>query len=101
MPEEFYVLNGKFEFVNRPGNAIAVSEGDRVYIPAGVPYGYKNVGSEPTQILLITPSQNLEKFIAQVGQPIANGTSVVTRVVPQDMGKITSIAPRYGIEFLN
>jgi quercetin dioxygenase-like cupin family protein len=100
-PEEFYILNGKFEFVNHPGQSIAASEGDRVYIPAGVPYGYKNVGDEPAQILLITPSQNLEKFIAQVGKPIANGTSVVSRAVTPDMGKIASLAPRYGIEFLN
>jgi quercetin dioxygenase-like cupin family protein len=100
-PEEFYILSGKFEFVNRSGKSIEVGAGDRVYIPAGVPYGYKNVGNGSAQVLLITPSQNLEKFIAQVGQSISTGTSKITRAVPPDMGKIASIAPRYGIEFLN
>jgi quercetin dioxygenase-like cupin family protein len=100
-PEEFYVLDGEFEFLNPSGKATSVDAGDRVYIPGGVPYGYKNVGSESAHILLITPSQNLEKFIAQVGKPIAIGTNILTNAAPPDMGKITSVAPRYGIEFLN
>jgi len=101
-PEDFYVLDGEFEFLNPPpSKAIKVNAGDIVHIPAGVPYGYKNVGTQSGRVLLVTPSQNFEAFIAEIGNEVVDTGVILSNAAQPDMGKITSAAPKYGIKFLN
>lgn len=108
-PEDFYVEEGEFEFLGfQPNKSISVSEGDVVRIPAGVPYGYKNTGSKPGKVLLISPSDGLENFVAEIGTPVEDPTSVLastadlsTDTVQTDINKLAVIAEKYGIEFLN
>jgi mannose-6-phosphate isomerase-like protein (cupin superfamily) len=102
-PEDFYVLEGKFEFFgSQPDRTIKVSTGDLVRIPAGVPYGYKNVGSEPGKLLLIANSQKFAKFVEEIGTPIANNSDISANSIQADnIEKIASIAHKYGIDFLN
>ncbi|GAA6620233.1 cupin domain-containing protein [Scytonema sp. NUACC26] len=109
VPENFYALAGEFEFFGfDPNKTTKVNAGDIVYIPAGVPYGYKNVGSEPGKILLMTPSKGFENFIEEIGTKVPKNFSPdsesvranVNQIEPS-MNKIASIASKYGIEFLN
>jgi mannose-6-phosphate isomerase-like protein (cupin superfamily) len=107
VPEDFYIQTGEFEFLgSQPNQSIEVSAGDIVRIPAGVPYGFKNIGSEPGKVLLISPSNGLESLVAEIGTSISDSNVVSaspasTNVVQTDMSKLAAIAHKYGIEFLN
>ena len=107
VPEDFYIQAGEFEFLSfQPSKSIKVSAGDIVRIPVGVPYGYKNVGAEPGKVLIISPSDGLEKFIAEIGTPVSAPSSIPSNsisidTVQTDINKLASIAQKYGIEFLN
>ena len=103
-PENFYIQSGEFEFISQPSLSIKASAGDIVRIPAGVPYGYKNTGSEPGKVLIISPSNGLKNFVAEIGTPVSDPNSVMvtsTDAVQTDIGKLATIAQKYGIEFLN
>lgn len=105
--ENFYIQSGEFEFVGfQPNKTVKVSAGDVVRVPAGVPYGYKNTGSEPGTVLLISPSNGLEKFVAEVGTSVEDKDShsveaIQPDTVQTDINKLATVARQYGIEFLN
>jgi hypothetical protein len=78
-----------------------VAAGDVVSIAAGIPYGYKNVGSEPGKILLITASNGFEHFIEEIGTPVTDTDSRLTRPNQPSVDKIAAVAHKYGIDLLN
>lgn len=105
-PEDFYIQAGEFEFLGfQPSKNLKVSAGDIVRIPAGVPYGYKNASSELGTVLIVSPSSGLKNFVAEIGTPVSDPDSVAvsssTDTVQTDIGKLATIAQKYGIEFLN
>lgn len=52
---EQYVLNGKARIAI--GEAVyEVEKGDVVFIPAGIPHWYKNIGEEPFEFLCLVPN---------------------------------------------
>ena len=100
--EDFYALAGEFKFFGfQPDKTIKVNSGDIVHIPAGMPYGYKNVGSEAGKMLLLITSKGFENFIEEIGTPVADKSSIPSNSIQPDMNKIASVARKYGIEFLN
>lgn len=63
--ECLYVLSGTFEFVIE-SEALAVSEGNSVYIAKGTLHGYENVGERPGRLLVIyTPGGPHERFVEE------------------------------------
>jgi mannose-6-phosphate isomerase-like protein (cupin superfamily) len=103
-PETFYVLTGTFKFFcSQLGNFIAteVNTGDIVSIPAGTPYGYKNVGAEPGKLLLITNTDSFEHFIEAIGIPVTEPVAQIARSPQLSMDKVAAVAHQYGIDFLN
>lgn len=100
--ENFYVLEGEFEFFGtRPNKAVKANSGDVVHIPAGTPYGLRNAGSELGRILLITTSKGSENFIEEIGTSVADKSSIPSDSVEPDIAKTASVAHQYGIEFFN
>ena len=102
-PEDFYIQAGQFEFLGQPNKSLKVSAGDIVRIPAGVPYGYKNTGSEPGKVLIISPSNGLKNFVTEIGTPSDPDAVVASpsNAVQTDISKLATTAQKYGIEFLN
>lgn len=97
--ETIFVTNGDVKcFTSQPNNAIAMKAGDVIQIPAGVPYGCKASGSEPSRLLLVTSSPALENLIAEIGTPSDSQTLTTTE---PNMEKVAAAAQKYGIEFLN
>ena len=63
-------------------------------VPRGIDLACQNTGPSPARMLvLISPGGIYERFLAEVGLPLADGS------LP-DFGKILAAAPKYGIEFL-
>ena len=48
-------------------------------------------------LIVVSPS-GLEKFFAEVGQPVKDRSSPPPPVTPADIEKLLAVAPRYGIE---
>ena len=53
---EQYVLNGNAQ-IGIGDNVYEVKQGDVVFIPAGVPHWYKNLGPEDFQFLCLVPNK--------------------------------------------
>lgn len=100
--ENFYPLEGEFEFFGfQPNQTIKVNSGDIIHVPAGMPYGYRNVGAGAGKMLLITTSKGFDNFIDEIGTPMADKPSIPSNSIQPDMNKIGAVAPKYGIEFFN
>lgn len=89
--ELFYILKGTYEF--RFGDETVVANpGDFVHLPAHIPHGFRNIGSEPgTAINTMTPG-GFEQFFAEIDQ--------LPKGQPPDRRQIAAIASRYGLQFL-
>jgi quercetin dioxygenase-like cupin family protein len=64
---EQYVLRGHAR-IGIDGEVYEVNQGNVVFIPAGVPHFYENIGDEPFEFLCIIP--NKEDKITVVGEAI-------------------------------
>jgi quercetin dioxygenase-like cupin family protein len=56
---EQYVLSGQAQ-IGIDGQDYTVKAGDVVFIPAGAPHYYQNIGDEPFEFLCIIPNQKDE-----------------------------------------
>ena len=94
-PEEVYIAEGDFEFVFSQSNKkTQVSQGDIVVIPAGMPFGFKHTGKGEGKVVVVSRSTALPDLLAEIGNS-GNKNS------QPDIEAISSIAKKYGIEFLN
>jgi mannose-6-phosphate isomerase-like protein (cupin superfamily) len=92
----YYVLEGELEFMVED-NLSKVSAGYLLYVGRGTWHTYKNVGTRPARHLeMITPA-GIEKFFEEVSVP-ALDTSSPPPFEKEDLDKILSIAPKYGLE---
>jgi mannose-6-phosphate isomerase-like protein (cupin superfamily) len=92
----FYVLDGELEFMVED-HLTKVSAGYFLYVGRGTWHTYKNVGTRPARHLeMITPA-GIERFFEEVSVP-ALDTSSPPPFDKEDLDKILSIAPKYGLE---
>lgn len=88
-----FVLTGIYELWIADRTLILES-GAFAFVPRGTEYGYRNTGGGTARMLmLVSPGGIHERFLAEVGAPLADGS-------PPDAGKVLAAAPKYGIEFL-
>ena len=93
-PEEIYIAEGDFEFVYSQSNKkTQASPGDIVSIPAGMPFGFKHTNTGQGKVVVVSRNTALPDMLAEIGTSNKNGEP--------DIQTISSIAKRYGIEFLN
>ena len=90
--ETFHVLEGRVAFLSG-GEWREVSPGGSAFIPRGVTHTFKNVGDQPSRILIMTTPSGFEKFFARCAEEFAKPG------VP-DMSRITQIAGEHGIHFV-
>ncbi|MGL5939171.1 MAG: cupin domain-containing protein [Waterburya sp.] len=93
-PEEIYIIDGDFEFAFSQSNKkTKVSKGDIVSIPSGMPFGFKHTNKGEGKVMVFSRSKALPDMLSEIG--MANQNS------EPDIQTISSIAKKYGIEFLN
>lgn len=94
-PEAIYIVDGEFEFVFSQSNKkTQANPGDIVSIPSGMPFGFRHTDRGEGKVLIVSRSTALPDMLAEIG------TSANKSTTP-DIQAISSIAKKYGIEFLN
>ena len=92
----FYVLEGEQEFMVED-NLSVVGTGYFLYVGKGTWHSYKNVGTGPARHLeMITPA-GIEKFFEEVSVPAVDRSSPPP-FEEEDLDRILSTAPKYGLE---
>ena len=73
LDDSFYLVSGQLAM--RCGEqAFAVSPGDYVALPHGVPHTFRVVGDEPAVMLQVHADDSFLRFIREAGQPAATRT---------------------------
>jgi quercetin dioxygenase-like cupin family protein len=91
--ESFYVLEGTLQF-QVGDESVTAGAGTYVKTPRGVPHALKNVGTTPARALVLVTPSGIEKYFAEIGQPVGEMPSANT------LEKAKEVAPRYGITLL-
>ena len=90
--EAFHVLEGRVAFLS-DGEWHEVGPGGAAYMPRGVVHTFKNVGDQPSRMLISTTPSGFEKFFARCAEEFAKPGG-------PDMPRIIQIGVEHGIYFL-
>ena len=90
--ELFYVISGRVGFlVNDKWHK--VGPGGTAFMPRGVVHTFKNVGNQPSRMLIMTMPSGIEKFYARCAEEFAKPGGA-------DMSRLAEIGAAHGIHFL-
>ena len=96
--ECFYVLGGHFGFVVE-GEEIEAGPGSLIYVPKGGLHTFENAGDATGRILVSqTPGGAYERFVEELGEPVADGCTPTEEGSPGDPGRIAIVGAEYGLE---
>lgn len=99
--EMFHVLEGDIEATVR-GTTLHARAGETVNIPGLAPHAFKNAGATPARLLCVVAPAGLERFFAQIGDPVSTRTSPPPQLTKDErrarLEKAMALAPEYGIE---
>jgi mannose-6-phosphate isomerase-like protein (cupin superfamily) len=95
LDDSFYLVAGRLAM--RCGEqAFAVSPGDYVALPHGVPHTFRVVGNEPAVMLQVHADDSFLRFIRAVGKPAPSRTLPPGLVLAADMDAAIEAAARTG-----
>jgi mannose-6-phosphate isomerase-like protein (cupin superfamily) len=97
--ETFVILEGEAEFTVA-GQSHHVGKGQTVFGPRNVPHNFRNVGSVPLRMIVMTTPGGLDEFFAAAGTPAPDQTTLPPPPTEADKQRMLSVAARYGIELL-
>lgn len=97
--ESFFILEGEITFT-LDGRSILARAGSFLQSPRNLPHAFKNEGSAPARMLILTTPSGFEKFLAEFAQPLPAFDSPPLTVTPADIQRLLAVAPKYGIEIL-
>ena len=87
--EAFYILSGEYIIFVRD-DEVACPAGSFIYIPAGVPHGFR-VGSQPSRKLNLYTPAAMVGYFDELSAALAKGAADVD---------LSDIADRYGLEII-
>jgi len=70
----------------------------RTNMPVGVPHSFKNESKQPAKMLISVAPAGLEKMFFEFGVPLPEGSTSALPPTKEEIEKLLTIAPRYGIE---
>src|SRR5713101_8294358 len=95
--EGFYILEGEITF--HIGEELNVaSAGMFANMPVGTLHSFKNESDRPAKMLISVAPAGLEQMFFEVGVPVPPGATTAAPPTREDIDKLLSAAPRYGIE---
>ena len=95
--EGFYILAGEITF--QVDNArIVARAGMFANMPVGTTHSFKNESGLPAKMLISVAPAGLEKMFIEVGQAVATGTVTAPLATKEEIEKLLTVAPKYGIE---
>jgi quercetin dioxygenase-like cupin family protein len=95
--EGFYILEGEIT-VHVGVERIMASAGMFANMPVGTPHSFKNETARPARMLICVAPAGLEKMFFEVGQPVPVGAQAAPLPTKEEVEKMLTVAPRYGIE---
>jgi quercetin dioxygenase-like cupin family protein len=90
--EVFHVIEGRVAFLSG-GEWHEVGPGGAAYMPRGVVHTFKNVGDQPSRMLISTTPSGFERFFARCADEFAKPGG-------PDMSRIAQIGAKHGIHFV-
>ena len=90
--ESFRVLEGRVAFL-ADGKWREVGPGGAAFMPRGVVHAFKNVGDQPSRMLLTTTPSGIENFFARCAEEFAKSAK-------PDMPRLSEIGAEHGIYFV-
>jgi quercetin dioxygenase-like cupin family protein len=97
--EGFYVLEGEIAFTVNGARVVAPA-GTFANMPVGTPHSFRNEGSRPARMLISMAPAGLEKMFFEIGVPLPEGSTTALPPTKEEIEKLLSVAPRYGVEIL-
>lgn len=101
--EQFYVLDGTIECVHGEDSAERTRAGphDSVYLPRGVPHGFRVVGDAPLRLVAVVTPGELEGFFEAAGEPApAHEPPPLAEPDDEAMAEVAAVAGEYDLEIL-
>ena len=97
--ESFYVQDGEIEFQLDDRTFVATA-GTFLHSPKGQLHRFTNTTATPAKMLVWVTPAGFEKFIAEVGKAVNGEITLGASLSPEDLDKILTTAPKYGIEIV-
>ena len=95
--ESFYVLEGEIVFQIGDERVVAAA-GTFANMPVGTTHAFRNVSDKTARMLISVAPAGLERMFFEVGQPIDAGATAAPPPTREEIERLLSVAPRYGIE---
>lgn len=95
--EAFYVLEGELAF-HVDGRDINAGAGSWVTLAKGSLHSFQNVSDRPAWMLIVVTPAGLERFFLEVGRAASDSDGEHVVPTPEDIEKLLTTAPRYGLE---
>jgi quercetin dioxygenase-like cupin family protein len=96
--ETVYVLEGEYTLANGGDEELKLGPGSFASIPRGKVHALKVIKSPGRCLVILTPPGPLERFLEEVGVPVANGTPPSGDLPGAE--EVLASARRNGIEML-
>ena len=96
--ETLHMLDGEICAVIA-GKEQLVRAGETIFLPRGIPHQLMNVSGRPTHYLLLCTPSGFEGFLAEGGR-LRSASEEVQAPSPEDIERMKSAAPRFGITLL-
>jgi len=95
--EGFYILEGEITFTINGARVVATA-GMFANMPVGTPHSFKNESNKPAKMLISVAPAGLEEMFFEVGVLLAEGATTALPPTKEEIEKLLTIAPKYGIE---
>ena len=95
--EGLYILEGEIIFLIGDSRLVA-GAGTFANMPVGTLHSFKNESNRPAKMLISVAPAGLEKMFFEVGQPVPVGGMTAPPPTQEEIEKLLTVAPRYGIE---
>src|SRR6266513_6541380 len=95
--EGFYILEGEITF-QIGDQRIVASAGMFANMPVGTPHSFRNESDKSAKMLILVAPAGLEKMFFEIGVPVAQGATTAAPPTKEEIEKLLTVAPRYGIE---
>ena len=97
--ETFLVLTGEIT-IYLDGKPQRLTAGQSLFAPRDIPHYFRNTGSEDARMLEIAMPAGIERFFEVVCHEMPGLDSRPTKPTAEDIARMRSLAPQYGIDIL-
>lgn len=97
--ESFYIQDGEIEF-QLDDRTVVATPGTFLHSPKGQLHRFTNKTATSAKLLIWVTPAGFEKFMAEVGKAANGQVTAGVPLSPEDLDKILTTAPKYGIEII-